>query len=995
MAAIGGLFMRLDWQKRKTSRGDELIVSGGGDSTGYPFLSGGGEAAKIIAAFDWGATPLGPIASWPQSMKATISVVLRSAVPIVTLWGEDGIMIYNDAYSVFAGGRHPGIFGSKVREGWQEVADFNDNVMKVCLAGGTLAYRDQDLTLHRNGEPERVWMNLDYSPISDETGKPVGVIAIVVETTRRVEAEQQLERGFETLRQMFEQTPGFIAILAGPDHTFVMVNNAYMQLVGHRAALGKPVREALPEIVDQGFLSLLDRVRETEEPYIGQNIRVMLKREPELPPVERYLDFVFHPVTAARSDTRGIFVQGHDVTERRLAELALKESEERFRLVAESAPVKLWMGDETGKCIYLNRAQRAFWNVAPEAVPNFDWAATVHPDDRDALYGPFSAAMQSHTPFSVEVRFRRADGEYRIIRTNAQPRFSPRGDFAGMIGVNVDVTEMRRAEEALQASNADLEQRVALEVAERSRAEEALRQAQKMEAIGKLTGGVAHDFNNLLQVVSGNLELLSKDISGNERAERRVAHALAGVERGSRLANQLLAFGRRQALEPKVINIGRLVSGMGNMLRRTIGGTIEVETIVSGGLWNTLVDPGQLENAVLNLAINARDAMEEAGKLTIEVGNAFLDDAYALDHPEVSRGQYVAVAVTDTGYGIPADVLPQVFEPFFSTKPKGKGTGLGLSMVYGFVKQSGGHVKIYSEVDHGTTVKLYLPRINQSEDLAPRGGGGPVSGGTETVLIAEDDDAVRSTVVEMMNDLGYRVLTAKDAASALTVIESGVPVDLLFTDVVMPGPLTSTDLARKAQERLPGIAVLFTSGYTENSIVHGGRLDAGVDLLSKPYTREALARKVRHVLESSRQRISPDRAAAETTGTKAIARLTVLLCEDDVLIRMNTAEMLESEGLTVIEAGTAREALEAMRAGTADILIVDVGLPDMSGVDLALKLRETSPTIPVIFATGHNNVAGADSLPLCSVVPKPYDIGQIKREIEALVALSRTPGPAG
>ncbi|MEQ8268036.1 MAG: response regulator [Parvibaculum sp.] len=968
-------------------------MSDGGDSTGYPFLSGGGEAAKIIAAFDWAATPLGPIPSWPQSMKATISFVLRSAVPIVTLWGEDGVMIYNDAYSVFAGGRHPDIFGSKVREGWEEVADFNDNVMKVCLAGGTLAYRDQNLTLYRNGEPEQVWMNLDYSPVPDETGKPVGVIAIVVETTRRVEAEQQLERGFETLRRMFEQAPGFIAIMAGPDHTFVMVNNAYMQLVGHRDALGKPVREALPEIVEQGFPALLDRVRETEEPYIGQNIRVMLQREPGQPPVERYLDFVFHPVTASRSDTRGIFVQGHDVTERRLAELALRESEERFRLVAESAPVMLWMGDEMGKCIYLNRAQRAFWNVAPEAIPTFDWATTVHPDDSEALYGPFGAAMQSHTPFSVEVRFRRADGEYRTIQTNAQPRLSPQGDFAGMIGVNVDVTEMRRAEEALQASNADLEQRVAREVAERSKAEEALRQSQKMEAIGKLTGGVAHDFNNLLQVVSGNLQLLSKDIAGNERAERRVANALAGVDRGSKLANQLLAFGRRQALEPKVINIGRLISGMGDMLRRTIGEAIEVETIASGGLWNTLADPGQMENALLNLAINARDAMEDAGKLTIEVGNAFLDDDYARDHPEVSRGQYVAVAVTDTGYGIPADVLPQVFEPFFSTKPKDKGTGLGLSMVYGFVKQSGGHVKIYSEVGHGTTVKLYLPRINQSEDLVAHGSSGPISGGAETVLVAEDDDAVRSTVVDMLNDLGYRVLTAKDAASALTVIESGVPVDLLFTDVVMPGPLKSTDLARKAQERLPGIAVLFTSGYTENSIVHGGRLDAGVDLLSKPYTREALARKVRQVLESSRQR-KTDRAAAEPAGARAAAGLTVLLCEDDVLIRMNTAEMLESEGLTVIEAGTAGEALEAMRSGTADILIADVGLPDMSGLDLALQLREGFPTLPIIFATGHNNVAGADSLALCAVVPKPYDISQIKREIEALLARSRPMGGA-
>ncbi|MDP1627769.1 PAS domain S-box protein [Parvibaculum sp.] len=959
-----------------------------------PFLLTGSEASEIIASFDWSATPLGPVSSWPASMKSTLGLILRSPVPIVTLWGEDGIMIYNDAYSVFAGGRHPELFGSKVREGWPEVADFNDNVMKVGLAGGTLAYRDQELTLHRNGQPEQVWMNLDYSPIPDETGKPVGVIAIVVETTRRVEAEQQLERGFETLRRMFEQAPGFIAILAGPEHTFVMVNNAYMQLVGYRDALGKPMRDALPEMVDQGFLSLLDRVRETEEPYIGRNIRVMLKREPGLPAVERYLDFVFHPVTAARSDTRGIFVQGHDVTERRLAEIALKESEERFRLVAESSPVMLWMGDETGKCIYLNDAQRKFWNVKMEDIPDFDWSRTVHPDDREALHAPFSAAMEAHTAFSVEVRFRRADGEYRAVRTNAQPRFGPQGQFAGMIGVNVDVTEMRRAEEALQAANQNLEQRVAREVAERSRAEEALRQAQKMEAIGKLTGGVAHDFNNLLQVVSGNLQLLSKDIAGNERAERRVANALAGVDRGAKLASQLLAFGRRQPLEPKVINIGRLVAGMGDMLRRTIGEGVEVETVVSGGLWNTFVDPAQLENALLNLAINARDAMNDSGRMTIEAGNAYLDDAYVLDHPEITRGQYVVLAVTDTGSGIPADVLPHVFEPFFSTKPQGKGTGLGLSMVYGFVKQSGGHIKVYSEVEHGTTVKLYLPRAMENEDVMALPGAGPPTGGTETILVAEDDDAVRATVVEMLNDLGYRVLTARDAASALTVLESGVPVDLLFTDVVMPGPLKSTDLARKARERLPGIGVLFTSGYTENSIVHGGRLDTGVELLSKPYTREALARKVRHVLTLAGQRNAPD-GGTTTRESAPEGTLTVLLCEDDVLIRMNTAEMLESEGMIVIETGTAQEALEAMKSGTTHILIADVGLPDMSGVDLAVKLRESFPTLPVIFATGHNDVPGADAMPFCAVVPKPYDIAQIKRQIEALVASGRLHGRNG
>jgi signal transduction histidine kinase/CheY-like chemotaxis protein len=378
----------------------------------------------------------------------------------------------------------------------------------------------------------------------------------------------------------------------------------------------------------------------------------------------------------------------------------------------------------------------------------------------------------------------------------------------------------------------------------------ALLQAQKMEAIGNLTGGVAHDFNNLLQVVAGNLQLLSKDVTGNEKAERRIANALAGVNRGSELASQLLAFGRRQALEPKVINIGRLVRGMDEMLRRTIGEGVEIETIISGGLWNALIDPMQIENAVLNLAINARDAMEGFGKLTIEAGNAYIDDSYARAHDDVVPGQYVVLSVTDTGSGMSEELMAKVFEPFFSTKPEGKGTGLGLSMVYGFVKQTGGHVKLYSEVGHGTTIKMYFPRSAQHEDIEVEQNNLAVEGGQETILVAEDDEGVRATVVETLQDLGYRVLKAPDAAAALTIIESGVAVDLLFTDVVMPGPLKSTELAKKANERIPGIAVLFSSGYTENSIVHGGRLDAGVQLLSKPYSREQLALKIRLVLNN-------------------------------------------------------------------------------------------------------------------------------------------------
>jgi PAS domain S-box-containing protein len=394
----------------------------------------------------------------------------------------------------------------------------------------------------------------------------------------------------------------------------------------------------------------------------------------------------------------------------------------------------------------------------------------------------------------------------------------------------------------------------AVDVTERHQAEERLRQAQKMEAVGQLTGGVAHDFNNLLQVISANLHLVSRLTHADEKVMQRLASATDAVRRGAKLASQLLAFGRRQALAPRVVNVGRFIHGIEDLVRRSIGEGVEVEAIVSAGLWNTFVDPTQIENALLNLAINARDAMDGNGRLTIEVGNAFLDDDYVRGHVDLKPGQYVMLAVSDTGCGMTPQVLAQVFQPFFSTKPTGSGTGLGLSMVYGFVRQSGGHVKIYSEPGQGTTVKLYLPRAHEGADAVDATpGSGAEAGGDETVLVVEDDAAVRGATVEMLQELGYRVLKAGDADQALVVIDDAVAqhaaIDLLFTDVVMPGRLKSPELADKARERLPGIAVLFTSGYAQNAIVHGGRLDPGVELLPKPYTAQALASKVRAVLD--------------------------------------------------------------------------------------------------------------------------------------------------
>jgi len=526
---------------------------------------------------------------------------------------------------------------------------------------------------------------------------------------------------------------------------------------------------------------------------------------------------------------------------------------------------------------------------------------------------------------------------------------------------------------------------------ERERVEEALRHAQKMEAIGKLTGGVAHDFNNLLQVIAGNLQLLARDINGHEAGERRLRNALAGVTRGSKLASQLLAFGRRQPMRPKVVNLGRFVRDMDDMLRRALGEEIEIETVISGGLWNTMVDPSQVENALLNLAINARDAMKGRGKLTIEAGNASLDAVYAAAHPDVRPGQYVMLAVTDTGSGMSGEVMEHAFEPFFTTKPEGQGTGLGLSMVWGVVKQSEGHIKIYSEVGEGTTIRIYLPRSRQEEDRTPEAETAPAVGGTETILVVEDDEDVRNTVVDMLTDLGYRVLKARDAQSGWAIIESGVPIDLLFTDVVMPGQLRSPELARKARERLPDIAVLFTSGYTENAIVHGGRLDEGIELLSKPYTREALARRLRHVLANQRQ-LNSQRPAPAVRARPARERpvvevaspaLRVLLVEDEELILMSTGDMLESLGHRVFTAASGEQALPILDAHPVDVLVVDLGLPGMSGSELAVQARKKYPKLHVVIASGNPDpsVLSNEWLAGAVVLAKPYDEQGLTRAI--------------
>jgi PAS domain S-box-containing protein len=857
------------------------------------FLTGGGELGRLIARLDWGATSLGPIDRWRQVTKTTVGLILRSPVPIVTLWGSDGVMIYNDAYAEFAGGRHPQLLGCKVREGWPEVADFNDHVMKrVFHAGETLSYEDQELTLHRNGLPEQVFMKLDYSPVVDDDGTIAGVIAIVVETTAKVRAERQISGERERMEQMFEQAPGFMAMLEGTENRITMANAAYAQLVGGRDVVGQTLAEAVPEVESQGFIALLDEVRQSGRPHVGFATPVELNGPNGI--ARKYVDFIYQPLVGAGGELRGIFVQGHDVTDRKRSEMLRTAHNRVLQLALEDRS----LADALHKLVIAVEAESASGVIASILLLDADGVHLRHgagpnlPDAYNAAIdgiaigdGVGSCGTAAFTKRQVFVSYIESDplwadfkalalehglracwstpilsGSGEVLGTFAMYHREPRApkpedlELVDLITTSAALMiERKRADAALRDLNETLEARVLSEIAERRATEAALVQSQKMESIGKLTGGVAHDFNNLLQIISGNLQLLQTDVSGNERAERRVANALTGVDRGAKLASHLLAFARRQPLEPKVVNIARLLTGMAELLRRSLGEAVEIETQCADGLWNAFVDASQTENALLNLAINARDAMSGSGKLTIAAANASIDTSAAAEI-DLEPGDYVAISVTDTGSGIAPELLEQVFEPFFTTKPHGQGTGLGLSMVYGFVRQSGGNIRIDSTAGEGTSIRLYLPRVNRSEDGDVPAELAEIGGGSETVLVAEDDDEVRATAVEMLGELGYTVLTARTAAEAFEVIAAGTPIDLLFTDVVMPGPMSSPDLARNARERIPGLPVLFTSGYARDAIVHRGRLDAGVELLAKPYTRRQLAKRIRESLTRARTR---------------------------------------------------------------------------------------------------------------------------------------------
>jgi PAS domain S-box-containing protein len=546
-----------------------------------------------------------------------------------------------------------------------------------------------------------------------------------------------------------------------------------------------------------------------------------------------------------------------DLTSRKVAEAALHQSEQRFQTLFERIDegfciIEFLDGPHGPMSDYVHiMANPAYLGNAGIADVVGQRVRDMVPDEADAWVDIYRRVLLTGEP----VRFER-----ELVRTGRHLALAAfRVDPPSLRQVAVlfqDVTQRHRAELALRELNDTLERRVATEVAARLKAEDVLRQSQKMEAVGQLTGGIAHDFNNMLAVIVSSLDLLGrKFVPDNPQAMRFVDSARNGARRAAQLTQRLLAFARQQPLKPVALNANQLVAGMSDLLRHSLGGDVRLETVLAGGLWRTHVDPNQLENAILNLAVNGRDAMAGLGgeaRLTIETANCHLDERYVSDHVGLLAGQYVMIAVNDTGAGMPADVVAKAFDPFFTTKEVGRGTGLGLSQVYGFVKQSGGHVKIYSEVGQGTAVKLYLPRLQgPAEEDTELGATADAlrSDGKELVLVVEDEELVRQLSVVLLQELGYRVLEADGAEAALRLLDAHPDVALLFTDIVMPG-VNGRKLADEACRRRPGLRVLFTTGYTRNAVVHNGVLDPGVHLIGKPFSLEELAARVREVLDA-------------------------------------------------------------------------------------------------------------------------------------------------
>jgi PAS domain S-box-containing protein len=729
--------------------------------------------------------------------------------------------------------------------------------------------RDVEYRIRRPDTGELRWIARKGEIEFDAEKRPIRFVGVARDITEQKLARDALTESEGRYRALFEAIDdGFciIEFFDGPhgplsDYVHTEANYGYERQTGIANIVGRTLRDLAPDEAD-GWVDLYGGVLKT-----GQPIRF----EREFRAAGRHIE-----VSAARiepASRKQVSVLFRDISARKRAEEALRISEAYAQENVQRVQLALGAGAILGTWLWHLPTNRFTVDEPFARTFGLDPALgrdglsldqivqTVHPDDVEELTHAIDEAIKRGGPYAHQYRVRRDDGKYYWIEANGRVEHGPDGTPLNFPGVLIDVEQRRaveaerdRANAALRALNANLEQRVAERTAELIEAEERLRQAQKMEAVGQLTGGLAHDFNNLLAGISGSLELMSTRLSQGRVSdvERYIMVALGATKRAAALTHRLLAFSRRQTLDPRPTNVNSLVVGMTDLVQRSVGPGIEVETVGATGLWPALVDPGQLENALLNLCINGRDAMPDGGRITIETANKWMDRQAAHSH-DMPEGQYISLCVTDTGTGMTPEVKAKAFDPFFTTKPLGQGTGLGLSMIYGFAQQSGGQVRIYSEVGQGTTVCIYLPRHYGSAADDPTESENTPAALTksgETVLVVDDEPTVRMLVTDVLVDLGYTAIEAADSSAGLKILQSDVAIDLLITDVGLPGGMNGRQMADAARQKRPDLKVMFITGYAENSIIGNGHLEPGMKVLTKPFAVETLASRIRELMQS-------------------------------------------------------------------------------------------------------------------------------------------------
>jgi PAS domain S-box-containing protein len=810
----------------------------------------GGDLALLMSTRDWSIGPLGPPSRWPATLRTLVRVILDAKQPMLIVWGAGRTMLYNNGYAEMCAERHPEALGQSLQSVWPDVWADIAPIFDRAYAGEALYLDGIAHTLKRRGQIEEAYFAFGYTPIRDDAGTVTGVLCVGTETTSQQKAALQYAAELKRLSQMFDQAPSFMALLSGPEHRIVLANRAYLRLVGGREVVGLTVEIALPDAVAQGYLRLLDNVFASAEPYRARGARYAAQNVPGAQPEERFVDFVYQPILNDDARVIGIFVEGADVSDRIAAEAALRDRE--LALLEANLRLEERIAERTARLSASETLIRTFFEHSSEchAVLRESADTFVYEEINPAtlsLYGRTREQVIGRTLQEV-VGIEAAPTLAQHLKTtllNDGPYHYERAQAENVVeAVATPVPPESGTGRRIVVSARD--------ITERRRLEQQLRQSQKMEAVGQLTGGLAHDFNNLLAGITGSLELIQARVAQGRMNEldRFIHSAQGAARRAAGLTHRLLAFARRQTLDAKPTNVNRLVMDMEELIRRSIGPQIKLEVVGAIGIWHVSVDSNQLENALLNLSINARDAMPDGGKITIETGNRWLDERAALDR-ELPAGQYVSLCVSDTGTGMSKDVIGRAFDPFFTTKPIGEGTGLGLSMVYGFARQSGGQARIYSEIGQGTMVCIYLPRHRGREDAAEdieEAAPESLSASGATVLVVDDEPTVRLLIVEVLKELGCTALEAADGVAALKILQSNRRIELLITDVGLPGGINGRQLADAGRALRQELNVLFITGYAENAVVGHGYLETGFEILTKPFAITTLVKRVSALL---------------------------------------------------------------------------------------------------------------------------------------------------